>query len=132
MWALLGVVGAVALACGGARTEQATEFQRQRSGDVDVVLLSPRDGLRHGMDTFVIEFRTASGGNLIDAGVVNASAEMPMAGMPMMGKVDIANTEVAGRYRATGDLSMAGTWRLTIRWKGPAGQGSVTFPASVQ
>jgi len=63
---------------------------------------------------------------------VRASASMSMSGTPMIGTIDVARTDVAGRYAATSDFSMAGTWRMTIRWDGPAGPGSVTFPGSVQ
>ena len=108
-----------------------TELKRTKSGTLDVVLLSPRDALRHGSDTFVIEFRSAAGG-LADVGTVRASASMSMSGTPMMGTIDVARTDVPGRYAATSEFSMAGTWRMTIQWDGPAGQGSVTFPGSVQ
>ena len=30
---------------------------------LDIVLLSPHEGLRHGKDAFVIEFRSTTGGN---------------------------------------------------------------------
>jgi YtkA-like protein len=122
------VIAAAAIACGQAKM---TELQRAKSGTVDIVLLSPRDGLRHGSDSFVIEFRSASG-ELTEVGTVRASASMSMSGTPMMGTIDVARTEVAGRYAATSELSMAGTWRMTIQWDGPAGAGSVTFPGSVQ
>ncbi len=56
---------------------------------------------------------------------------MPMAGAPMLGSIEVKRTSVAGRYEAVTDLSMAGTWRITIEWRGPAGTGSVTFTASV-
>ena len=129
---LLVVIGAASAAC-SHRADTLTELQRQREGAVDVVLLSPGDGLHHGGDTFMVEFRSVSSGSLVDVGTVRGSANMPMAGMPMMpGMIDIATTEVAGRYEATSDLSMAGTWRLSIDWEGPAGRGSVTFPATVQ
>ena len=130
-----GVVLAVvvAAACGRAKdTAKLTELQRLRSGMLDVVLLSPHDGLRHGKDTFVIEFRSVSGGNLIDVGNVRGSANMPMPGMPMFGSIDVLRTEAVGRYAASSDVEMAGTWRMTIQWDGPAGQGSVSFPAVVQ
>ena len=119
---------AAAMDCGGTNL---TELQKVKSGMLDVVLLSPRDGLRHGSDTFVIEFRSASG-ELTDVGTVRASASMSMSGTPMMGTIDVARTKVAGRYAATSEFSMAGTWRMTIQWDGPAGPGSVTFPGSVQ
>jgi YtkA-like protein len=126
------VICTASAACSRSAETTLTELQRQREGAVDVVLLSARNGLRHGGDTFMVEFRSVSSGTLVDVGTVRGSANMPMAGMPMPGMIDVARTDVAGRYQATGDLSMAGTWRLTIDWEGPAGRGSVTFPASVQ
>jgi hypothetical protein len=127
MWIPL-VLAMAAICCGPARL---TELKRTKSGTLDVVLLSPRDALRHGSDTFVIEFRSAPG-DLVDVGTVRASASMSMSGTPMMGTIDVARTDVPGRYGATSEFSMAGTWRMTIQWDGPSGQGSVTFPGSVQ
>jgi len=128
VWTLILLTVAAATDCGRANL---TELQKVKSGMLDVVLLSPRDGLRHGSDTFVIEFRSGSG-ELTDVGTVRASASMSMSGTPMMGTIDVARTEVAGRYAATSEFSMAGTWRMTMQWDGPAGPGSVTFPGSVQ
>ena len=133
-WAL--VVAATCLALGACgRTSDAaklTELQRLQSGILDIILLSPRDGLRHGKDSFIIEFRSTSDGRLVDAGDVHGTATMPMPGMPMFGAIDVTRTEVAGRYTADGQFGMAGTWRMTIEWQGPAGQGSVTFARAVQ
>ena len=123
------VVTVLAVGCGGAA--KLTEIQRVKSGALDIVLLSPRDGLRHGKDTFFIEFRSTTGG-LVDAGSVRGNATMPMPGSPMFASIDVKRTDVAGRYEANGDFSMAGTWRMSLQWEGPAGQGSVTFPGSVQ
>ena len=128
VWMLILLTVAAAVDCGRANL---TELQKVKSGMLDVVLLSPRDGLRHGSDSFVIEFRSASG-ELTDVGMVRASASMSMSGTPMMGTINVARTEVAGRYAATSEFSMAGTWRMTIQWEGPPGPGSVTFPGSVQ
>ena len=128
VWTLILLTVASAVACGPANL---TELQKVKSGMLDVVLLSPRDGLRHGSDSFVIEFRSASG-ELTDVGTVRASASMSMSGTPMMGTINVARTDVAGRYAATSEFSMAGTWRMTMQWDGPAGPGSVTFPGSVQ
>ena len=132
-WRIMLLVGAAAAACGRLdNAARSTELQRVRSGSLDVVLLSPRGGLRHGTDAFMIEFRSAANGTLVDAGNVRGSATMPMPGMPMLGSMDVKRTEVPGRYVANGEFEMAGTWRITIQWEGPAGQGSVTFPGSVQ
>ena len=131
VWGLM-VVAAAAVACGGGSDAgKLTELQRVRSGMLDIVLLSPRDGLRHGKDTFIIEFRSGSGGSLVDVGNVRGNANMPMPGAPMFASVDVKRTDLAGRYEASGDFSMAGTWRMTLQWEGPAGQGSVSFPATV-
>jgi len=116
--------------CGGG-SARLTELQHVKSGTLDIVLLSDHDALRHGKDRFVIEFR-AAGGGLVDVGTVRASANMPMSGMPMIGSVDVKKGDVAGRYQAEGDLSMAGTWRMTLEWDGPQGHGAVTFPSTAQ
>jgi YtkA-like len=132
-WVLAPVLAIAPIACGhGTDSGRLTELRRVRSGMLDVVLLSQRDAIRHGKDTFVIEFRSASGGALVDVGTVKGSATMPMAGMPMLGSIDVAGTNMAGRYEANSDLSMAGTWRIVIEWNGPTGQGSVTFSGTVQ
>jgi hypothetical protein len=85
-------------ACG--RSDQganATELQRLKSGALDVVLLSPHQGLSHGEDTFILEFRSSSNGSLVDVGEVRGSATMPMPGMPMLGSIDVTRTSVPGR-----------------------------------
>ena len=133
VWGSIVVAAAATIACGRANdAAKLTELQRLRSGTLDVVLLSQRDALRHGKDTFMIEFRSTSGGSLADAGTVGASATMPMPGMPMFGSIEVKRSDVAGRYAANGEFGMAGTWRMTIQWEGPAGHGSVTFPGTVQ
>jgi YtkA-like len=123
-------VAVLVAACGGD-TKQ-TELHRVKSGALEVVLLSPREALVHGKDDFTIEFRSAADGALVDVGSVRVNATMPMPGMPMLGSIDVKPTGVAGRYAASGAFEMAGTWRMTIQWEGPAGTGSVTFPGSVQ
>jgi hypothetical protein len=124
----------IAVAASGCRAADANlkELQRVRAGALAVVLLSAGDSLRKGSDSFVVEFHSAADGTLIDVGTVHGSANMPMGGMPMMGSVDVERTSVAGRYNATAELSMAGTWRLKLDWDGQHGAGSVTFAGTVQ
>ena len=124
------LVVAIATGCGGG-SAKLTELQRVRSGTIDVVVLSPRDALRHGKDDFVIEFKAADS-SLVDVGDVRASASMSMSGTPMLGSINVQRTDIPGRYRAEGDFSMAGTWRLNVEWDGPAGKGAVAFSGSVQ
>jgi len=105
--------------------------QTVRSGDVDIVLLSPTGTLRSGRNTFTIEFRSPSG-DLLDVGTVRLAANMPMPGMVMPGNVQVNPAGVAGRYTATAEFGMAGAWQMSIEWNGPAGQGSANFEGAVQ
>jgi Cu(I)/Ag(I) efflux system membrane protein CusA/SilA len=115
----------------GGDLSAATVVQRARSGDLEVVLLSPTGTLKQGLNTFTIEFRSAGGG-LVDVGTVHASANMTMPGMVMSGELEIAPTAAPGRYRATATFGMAGAWPFAIEWNGPAGRGSVNFEGMVQ
>jgi len=55
-----------------------------------------------------------------------------MPGMAMFGNIEVQPANVPGRYTATSDFGMAGTWRMTVEWDGPAGRGSIGFAGSVQ
>jgi hypothetical protein len=132
LWAALIVAALLGWnGCQGSG-ESMTEVQRVRTGDVDVVLLSPREGIRHGRDTFVIEFQSASNGQLVDVGTVQMTATMPMTGMPMFGRVEVLRTDTPGRYAAASEMEMAGLWRMSVEWDGPTGPGSVNFSGTIQ
>jgi len=103
-----------------------------RSGNIDVVLLSPTGVLRQGRNTFTIEFRSADRGTLVDAGSVRASANMPMPGMVMSSGLRVQPTGTPGRYRGSAEFGMAGAWQMTIDWDGAAGRGSASFEGAVQ
>jgi hypothetical protein len=128
---MIVMIAVVSMAAACAREAKLTELQRVKAGALDLLILSPRDALRHGQDTFFIEFRNSTG-SLADAGNVRATASMSMSGVPMLGTIDVKPTTVAGRYEADAELSMAGTWRLGVEWDGPAGKGSTSFSGSVQ
>jgi hypothetical protein len=98
---------------------------------LDVIVLSPNATLKQ-KDSVTIEFRSTANGNLVDVGEVKGSASMSMSGTPMLGSVDVTRGDQPGRYIAEMQLGMAGTWRLSLEWKGPAGQGSTSFSSSVQ
>jgi len=129
-WVAVLAIVTILPGCGGGTPAPMTELQRLKSGALDIVVLSPHGALRHGKDTFTIEFR--SNGNLVDVGSVRTTASMPMPGAAMFGSIDVQRTDVPGRYLANGQFDMAGTWRMTVGWDGPAGKGSVTFSGSVQ
>jgi Cu(I)/Ag(I) efflux system membrane protein CusA/SilA len=105
--------------------------ERVRTGDMEIVLLSPTGQLHQGRNAFAIEFRSAAG-SAIDPGAVHASATMPMPGMVMSSELRMARTSIVGRYEATAEFAMAGAWHITIGWDGPAGHGSVTFEGAAQ
>ena|SRR5436190_22277061 len=130
---LVGVLIALAAcACGSGSQGQLKELHRARAGTVDVVLLASGDALSRGKSSATIEFRGADG-SLLDVGTVRVNATMPMAGMsPMFAGSDVRPTETKGRYALNADFGMAGTWRLTVDWDGPAGRGSVSLPGTVR
>jgi Cu(I)/Ag(I) efflux system membrane protein CusA/SilA len=105
--------------------------QTIRSGTTEIVIRSPGGVLRRGHNAFAIEFRSANGA-LLDVGTVHATANMAMPGMVMPSGMAIRPTEQPGRYEATADFGMAGSWPITIEWNGPGGQGSVSFQGAVQ
>jgi Cu(I)/Ag(I) efflux system membrane protein CusA/SilA len=107
-------------------------IQSIQAGDLDVVLRSPTGALHQGLNNFTIEFRRAGTTTLVDAGTVHASANMPMPGMAMSGGLQVTPTTVPGRYAATAQFGMAGSWQMAIEWDGPNGAGSVNFQGGVQ
>jgi Cu(I)/Ag(I) efflux system membrane protein CusA/SilA len=117
---------------GVAPRTTGTVVQTVRAGNLDVVVLSESGALRTGRNAFAIEFRRAGTETLVDAGRVRASANMTMPGMVMSGNLQVMPSGVAGRYAATAEFGMAGSWPMTVEWDGPAGKGSVSFQGGVQ
>ena len=119
----------VVVSCSGSTSLK--EIQRTSAGNLDVVLLSAHDTLRHGADDFVIEFRSKSDGKLVDVGELKVSGVMPMPGAPMLGSVDVKRGDQAGRYLAASKFEMAGTWRLNVEWQQDGAPRSITFSGTV-
>jgi Cu(I)/Ag(I) efflux system membrane protein CusA/SilA len=140
---VLAAVGAVAVVVAAAvlaqtwRTHRAVEsqagvpIQQIRTGALTIALLSPTGTLHQGRNTYTIEFRGANGA-LVDVGAVHTSANMAMPGMVMSGGVEVSRSTVPGRYQATAEFGMAGTWKMALEWDGPAGRGSVDFEGTVR
>jgi Cu(I)/Ag(I) efflux system membrane protein CusA/SilA len=105
--------------------------QTVSAGNLSIALRSGAGVLRQGRAEFLIEFRSASGGELVDVGRVHLVAAMPMPGMAMSAGAQVTPAGT-GRYLVLADFGMAGAWRMTLEWSGPAGQGSVTFNGEVQ
>ncbi len=129
---LVLVLTAISLAAcrSGQPTSPLKTLQRAHSGALDVALLS-RDTLRRDDGAFVLEFKDSTG-QLVDVGTVTVNAAMTMPGMaPMFGASTVKPTATKGRYDVTSELSMAGTWRFTVGWDGPAGRGSTSMSSNV-
>jgi Cu(I)/Ag(I) efflux system membrane protein CusA/SilA len=115
-----------------ATPEAGTVVQTVRAGELDIALLSSTGTLRTGRNSFTFEFRRSGTATLVDAGSVRASANMSMPGMVMSGGLEVMPTGVPGRYAATAEFGMAGTWQMSVEWNGSAGQGSANFQGGVQ
>jgi Cu(I)/Ag(I) efflux system membrane protein CusA/SilA len=109
-----------------------TVLETVRANDLVVTISNPQGGLRTGSNQFQIEFRSAATNELADVGTVQLAASMSMPGMVMTSPISIAPSGRPGVYDATGEFGMAGSWRMTIEWNGPAGRGSAAFEGNVQ
>jgi Cu(I)/Ag(I) efflux system membrane protein CusA/SilA len=107
-------------------------LQTVRSGDLVITLSNPSGQLRVGGNAFRIEFRSARTNALVDVGTVRLNAAMMMPGMAMAGTTSVMPAGRPGAYDASGDFGMAGSWKMTLEWDGPAGRGSAAFNGSVQ
>ena len=112
--------------------QTADVVQTVRSGDIEIVLRAPGGVFRQGRNSFTVDFRSAKAGSLLDAGTVQASANMPMPGMVMSSGMQLQPSGTPGRYLATADFGMAGAWQFAIEWDGPVGRGSTSFEGKVQ
>jgi len=131
---LVTVICAAAVGCSVIPgTSQLKQLQRVQSGGLNIVLLARNEALKMGKDEAVLEFRRGLDNQLIDVGTVKVNASMPMAGMsPMLGGVVVMPGDAAGRYTVQTDLTMAGSWRLTVEWQGPAGRGMASLIGPVR
>ena len=57
---------------------------------------------------------------------------MAMPGMVMSGNLQVTAGDAPGRYAASAEFGMAGAWKMSIEWSGPAGRGSANFEGAVQ
>ena len=108
-----------------------TEVTRQRSGDLEVVVLAPTDALKQTRNYCTLEFRTGADHHLVDVGTVTVQTTMTMDGEPMGGATTDPKRVASGRYTVEMVLAMSGTWQINIGWDGPHGKGGVAFPAVV-
>ena len=111
---------------------RATVIQTVHAKDLDIALLSETGALRQGRNQFFVEFRRTGSTAPLDVGTARASANMSMPGMVMSSGLRLQPTAVPGRYTATAEFGMAGTWHMSVEWDGPAGRGTASFEGGVQ
>ena len=102
------------------------------SGGMEVSLLAPGGALKQGRNVFTVEFRRSGDPGLVDVDDVRASATMNMPGMVMPGHLVLTPTGVDGRYQATAEFGMAGTWRFLLEWTTDEGRATVSLDGEVQ
>ena len=91
--------------------------QQQQSGDYKIAILSETGTIQQGNKPFTLEFRKAADDQLVDVGTVTVAPVMEMAGMaPMMAPAEVIPSGTAGRYTATGNLTMSGRWRVDVKF----------------
>jgi Cu(I)/Ag(I) efflux system membrane protein CusA/SilA len=107
-------------------------LQTVQAGDLVVTVSNAAGRLQQGENALRIEFRSSRSGDLVDVGSVQVAATMAMPGMIMPATISVTPSPAAGVYDATGVFSMAGAWRFTLEWEGPAGRGTAAFDGAVQ
>ena len=132
-WALAGV-GTVALAvilyftvardllerdASTASPGAAQSMQRYRVGQLEIGIATDPATPRVGKNRLIIELKDADG-NPLSGIPITAQAEMPAMGQMAAIRAPADLEEVApGRFEGSMDLSMRGTWPLTIRIEDP-------------
>ena len=126
-WMTLSV-GLLLSACGG-KGGVLKNVQQKQVGDYTVTVLSESGTLKNGANDFTLEFRKTTDNQLADVGKVEVSPVMEMAGMaPMMGSAEVRSTSMPGRYEVKGNLTMAGLWKVNIKFS----DQSVRFSLNAQ
>jgi hypothetical protein len=103
--------------CAGNNDADLKPIQQQTVGDYTVSILSDTGTMKQGSTIYTLEFRKAADNQLTDVGKVEVSPVMEMSGMaPMMGGADVTPTGTPGRYEVKGNLTMAGLWKLNVKF----------------
>jgi hypothetical protein len=116
---MVGVVLAlIAGSCGRPpdATSASGTLQVATIGQAAVTFASEPDPPKAGDNSFVVTVTQADGTPMTDASVtaVFSMPAMPSMNMPAMRSDAALAHEGGGRYRGTGQLSMGGTWNVTV------------------
>ncbi|HBH60806.1 MAG TPA: copper resistance protein [Nitrospiraceae bacterium] len=87
---------------------------KKKAGDFDVVVAIDKNPPAVGKNNLTIDIKDPSGKPVTDAKVKVEYSMPAMPGMPAMNyKTDAELKD--GKYTATMDLSMAGSWNITVK-----------------
>ena len=120
----IGVLGLFLLtaACGHAETGGggiaggSVPAAGSRQGGMAIDFRSEPDPPKSGQNALQVDLKQPDGSPVTDANVkvVFSMPAMPSMNMPAMRSETTLTHDSAGRYRGTGDLSMAGTWNVAV------------------
>jgi hypothetical protein len=115
---LIVTLGAVLAACGGQTqaTSSSGKAQVGAIGQTTVTFASEPDPPKSGDNGFVVTIKNADGTPVADAKVIAVFSmpPMPSMNMPAMRSDATLASQGGGVYRGSGQLSMAGTWNVTV------------------
>lgn len=123
----------VAACSGGGAPGAEKAIKSAKSGDLTVTLSNSAGQLKNGENDLFISFTDASG-KAIDVGAVSLNFQMAAMGtMPEMNnKATLTTTEVPGKYRASVEIEMIGTWEAIINYEGSRGSGQARMTVNVK
>jgi hypothetical protein len=114
----------------GAQPAPAGQSPAATTQDLAIEFRSEPDPPEAGDNTFEVTVKQPDGSPVTDATVrtVFSMPAMPSMNMPAMRSTATLAHEASGRYRGTGQLSMGGTWNVTVTVsRGPEELGSKKF-----
>ena len=97
-------------------------------GNIGVLVIPEQHALAKAHEAF------DASGKLIDVGAASLTFQMAAMGtMPEMNnKAALTTTESPGKYRATVEIEMTGTWEGVISYDGSHGKGQVRMTVNVK
>lgn len=124
LWAL------VIVSCGGTESSSSASAQTGKAGDMTVTFLSDPSPLKTGDNGVMVTVKQPDGTPLADGTVtaIFSMPPMPSMNMPAMRSEAALTPQGSGVYRGTGQLSMSGTWTVSVAVaRNGQNLGSATF-----
>jgi len=116
MWSVVLVCCAVAIAACGSSPSTSSPAQTGKAGEMTVTFASEPNPPQSGDNAFVVTVKQPDGAPVTDGTVtaVFSMPAMPSMNMPAMRTEAALMPEGNGVYRGTGQISMSGTWTVTV------------------